>query len=97
MLCKVKIRVTAICNAGRYKAKTQYLNVNLDRCFDIGHSLFNIRREVKRRYLLTCTCYMLRRQIQNQKAVSECECELCFAIGHSLFDIRGEAGYLLDI
>ena len=31
MLCKVKIRVTAICNAGRHKAKTQYLNVNLDR------------------------------------------------------------------
>ena len=65
--------------------------------FDIRHSLFNIRREVKRRYLLTCICYMLRRQIQNQKAVSECECELCFAIGHSLFDIRGEVGYLLDI
>ena len=40
---------------------------------------------------------MLRMQIQNQKAVSECECELCFAIGHSLFDIRGEVGYLLDI
>ena len=39
---------------------------------------------------------MLRRQIKNQQAVSECECELCFAIGHSLFNIRGEVGYLLD-
>ena len=36
---------TAICNTRRYKTKTQYLNVNLDCFFYIGHSLFDIRRE----------------------------------------------------
>ena len=36
----------AICNTKRYKTKTQYLNVNLDCFFYIGHSLFDIRREV---------------------------------------------------
>ena len=50
VLCIVKnsiyLSVSDICNVGRYKTKTQYLIVNLDSFFDIGHSLFDIRRKV---------------------------------------------------
>ena len=46
----IYLLVSAICTTKRYKTRTQYLNVNPDSFFYIGHSLFDIRREVD--YLL---------------------------------------------
>ena len=80
---------TVICNTRRYKTKTQYLNVNLD-CliWHIGHSLFDIHREVgylldvrnighskcRNKHILpfALTLYKVKK-IQNQNAVYECE------------------------